>query len=126
MRDLAAAIASNTVGPRHQPVYKRPCEFSAISAERLLFHVWTNLDSVRLRNVLEPARRGGVGGTRSRADWPFEYVAVVMIPEINHVAWSACRLGRRGSDQHVEQDFQDVAGPGAGVVDGGGFSLGRG
>ena len=48
-----------------------------------------------------------------------------MIREINDVAWSACRLGRRGSDQHVEQDFQDVAGLGVGAAGGGGFPLGR-
>ena len=83
-------------------------------------------DAARLWNVLGSAQPGGVVGTGSRADWPFGYVVVVMIPEINDVVWSACRLGRRGSDQHVEQDFQDVAGPGVGAAGGGGFPLGCG
>ena len=122
--DLAAAIAPNTVGRCPLSVHNLACEFSAFFAERDLVHMWTNLDAVRLRNELESAWCGR--GTRpvSRADWPFEYVVVVMIPEVNDVAWSACRLDRRGSDWHVEQDFQDVAGLGIGAAGGGGPALG--
>ena len=90
-------------------------------AERDLVHVWTNFDAVQLWNVLVQARPGGVAGMGSRAVGPLDEVPVVMISTINGVAWAVCGPGRRGSDFHVEQGFQDVAGAGAGGVGGGGL-----